>query len=279
MPSVRLAVAVAVVILAAPAAARAQDTSADVFVAAVMAFANADHPDDAWLSPQSPWAPYLDGQFADALDEADRALWRARQDVGECATVLTLEQQGFFNRYPDLARAFRDDTVRTVFETVIAPRHSVGHRRCTALREIIPVIEAAKRRALLIDGAFVSPLVIIWYDDPSFQPEASAAYREALIVLYRLALCRRYRPAIADVIEVEVDLQATQLSQYADIRWFEDIAESAGLDYEKVRERKNLLRVLFDSYTIWQVEGPYVERDAVGTPVSPPPKVAEFCRE
>jgi hypothetical protein len=224
-------------------------------------------------------APYLAEQFSDSLSDADRETPLARQRVGECETVLTLEERGFFKGHPELMPSFAAPLVRQVFEQVVVPQHSHGLRRCHAHAALIPIIEATRRGAYLDETFTVElPSLSIW-QAPSMRASAEArTFRDAVRSLVVLAFCARYVPAIADVVDLETDLHTNRLD-YGHLRWLQEITAAARLDLQKLKQQTRYVRSMTPTHDIWLADGPYIEQGTTGIPPSAPRSITLLCQE
>ena len=152
-----------------------------------------------WLSPASPWHIYLQRQFQDGLTLHQKNQHLVFQAKGQCDKVLKLEIGGFLTLYPELTPALSDKIVKNIFSLEIIPSHSFSVMRCRAHTLLNPVIEAEKKRDsqgynLMIPGTNLSVKQGKIYDPREI------ILRKAFTILFDLAACKDYKPAIKDII-------------------------------------------------------------------------------
>lgn len=152
-----------------------------------------------WLSPASPWYFYLQRQYRDGLSPHQQNQHLVFQAKGQCGKVLKLEIIGFLALYPELTRALSDKVVKNIFSLEIIPSHSFGGMRCQAHALLNPIIEAEKKRDpqgynLMIPGTNLSVKQGKVYDPREI------VLRKAFAILFDLAACKDYKPAIKDII-------------------------------------------------------------------------------
>jgi len=182
-----------------PALLAAENEIADQFSREVLAFGRVVAGSD-WLSPASPWAPYLDRQYREGLSDVQQKQYFALQEEGRCEELVALEEIGFRGLYPEISPALSDKMVNTVFTREIIPFQSFGTRRCRALSMLNPIIENEKKLDpeyyyLSIPGTNLGTKPGRIYDPREI------ILRKAFAILFELAACENYRPAIKDVIK------------------------------------------------------------------------------
>jgi hypothetical protein len=251
--------------------------NAAAFAAAVEEFARRGADESAWTGHVSPWAPYVAVQLSTFLSPEDRKQSENRQRAGECETVLTLEQRGLFNRYPELIPSFASATVRSVFERYVVPLTSHAHRRCTAFALMIPIVEATKRKWFLEDTFTVDlPRLSIWDEPPKLASDEALAYRTAARSLYALAFCARFMPAIADVIEIEADLHANQLD-YAMLRLLQTMAAGAGVETVTLEQHLRSVRASTPTQEVLRIDDLLGAAWTAVSPAWPSQRLARLC--
>ena len=181
--------------------AATKPASSDQFTAKVHAYKNVViNGRGDWLSPPSPWIIYIDRQFWHGLSPARQKQYLAFQTKGPCEAVVKLEQTGFLNLYPELSQALSDKVVNDIFTHEIVPLRSFGARRCQAYALLNPIIENEKKLDanyyyLTIPGTDLGHKLERIYDPREI------VLRKAFTILYDLAACHDYKPAIKDILE------------------------------------------------------------------------------
>lgn len=182
------------------------------------------------VSPDSFWHDYLEQPFEDGLSPKDRSLSRARQEAGDCETVLTLELKGFLKLYPALSARLIDPGTKRQFESRIVPVHSPAYRRCLAYKNLTAITESEKRRWNL-DRAYIAGLPqvfeVIRKDEP--RPLRTIRLERAAMTLLALAVCERYLPAFDDSIHMQTRLEILHIAG-DEMLHFHRLAKRAGIE-------------------------------------------------
>jgi len=184
-----------------PVLSAAEQSISGQFISKVHAYRNVGLVGkDDWKSLSSPWAPYVSRQYSEGLSPKQLRQYLIFQKEGRCEQLLNLELIGFESLYPELSRALSDNIVKQIFTHEIVPSHSFGAMRCRAYAMLNPIIEREKQHSpiyyyLSIPGTNLSgtPEKIYEYRE--------VILREAFSIIYSLAACEDYKPAIADIIE------------------------------------------------------------------------------
>ncbi|MDD9909450.1 MAG: hypothetical protein OXR62_07135 [Ahrensia sp.] len=214
MPIVALLAASALLVAQhALAQSPSQTTAHAAFEAAFDEFAKTDPIATDWVGVNSPWLQFLAQQFHEALDGQERERSKAAQQLGQCEPVISAEWQGFVRLYPDLQAIMLRADIRASFEKIILPQVSHALRRCRAYAQLIPILEATRRRYGLDETFAVAlPRVSVFHPQPIGASRKEETYNKAVVQLYDLGLCERYKPALEDVVWLETQLRTHQLS-------------------------------------------------------------------
>ncbi len=124
----------------------------------------------------------------------------ALQTEGQCEELLRLEKIGFVALHPEWSQALSDKIVNNIFSNEIAPARSFGFRRCQALAMLYPIIEKEKKLDpkfyyLTIPGTDLGNRLDKVYD------YREIILRKAFRILFDLAACEDYKPAINDILK------------------------------------------------------------------------------
>ena len=184
-----------------PISALAKPTIGDQFIARVYAYKNVVTSGRGdWFSPPSPWTAYFSRQFSQGLSPTRKTEYLAYQKKGRCEALVRLEQIGFVNLYPELTQALSDKTVNDIFSHEIVPSHSFGARRCQAHGKINPII----KREQLLDAEYyylTIPGTNLGNRLDEVHDFREIILRKAFTILFDLAACYDYKPAINDILE------------------------------------------------------------------------------
>ncbi len=158
----------------------------------------------AWVSPDSPWYPYLQVQFSNGLTLTDKARHLMLQTRGKCDELPELERRGFDKLYSEMGKVLENEFANSIFLKKIIPIHSFGYRRCKALAMLNPIIQKAQEKGG-DDYAMYLPIAMITAL-PKFQDSNQLRnLRSSLTELMRLAACEDYVPALSDMMRFDTE--------------------------------------------------------------------------
>ena len=218
-PANRVALAASVILIGYAVAGAARSTSAQVelragvflqafetYYAAWKAKELGDVDNlDAWIAPESPWAPYLAKPFSDGLNESNKLRDLNAQERGDCKEFLALQRNGVLNLYPFLQPAFeRNVWVGRIFSAyVVAGRHP-GSTRCKANELLNRAGADFARRGKPPDIVDTTALT----KAPAgrrYSDKAEADWCLGMSLLYQAAIDKDFAPAQRDVLKLIAD--------------------------------------------------------------------------
>ena len=179
----------------------AEPTIGDQFIRKVHAFKKVVVSGQGdWLSAPSPWLTFARQQYWQGLSPAQQKQYLAHQGKGQCDGLVKLEKIGFMRLYPEISGIFSDNIVEKIFSAEFIPSHSFGVRHCQAIGMLNPIMEKEK----ILDPEFYY-LSIHGTDLGNKLEEVhnprQIVLRKAFTILFDLAACHDYRPAINDILE------------------------------------------------------------------------------
>ena len=153
-----------------------------------------------WLSVPSPWFSYAKQQYWQGLLPVQRKQYLTYQENGQCDALGKLEKAGFLGLHPELSGVFSDKIVENIFSTEFVPSHSFGVRRCQALGMLIPILDREK----ILDPEFYYlsvPGTNLGNKLGKIYDPREIILRKVFSILFDLAACYDYKPAINDILE------------------------------------------------------------------------------
>lgn len=199
-----------------------------------------------WLDKTSPWAPYF--KSINTLERTkDQKRWERE---GRCQKVLTAIQTGFIKAYPKLAVIFFKASIRLNFERRIIPHHSPSYKRCQIWKKLNEVIETSRRANVnVIDPLVNLPYIYLGEQKPAKKPsqkkrdledlKLSKIYKQAMIDLISLAVCKNDKRALKDINELDM-MSYSRVFTETEAYFLDELAQSKSIKtklYENVKIR------------------------------------------
>ena len=170
-----------------------------------------------WRKPFNPFAPYLDKKFLDGLPPSRLKLYEKAKARLNCDAVRDLAREGFLNLHPHLKPAFAREDVRDSFNRMIALRHFLPLRHCSARKKIADARLFAKDHGITLPPFRMEEFLSenLHKQDPPLTKKERWAFHNrcaGIAELLLLALEKQYAPSIRAMLELMRGRKAIRLT-------------------------------------------------------------------
>jgi len=176
-----------------------------------VSYASASSRARMWMSPASPWSPYLDRPLSALMrDGQARAVEEAIRQ-GRCDAVRAMETAAVARAHADLRVAFAEADVASLFRNEIHPLLSQAYPRCRALALIEPLVGEARRMSDDVGFAVTAHEVQLFIETGRHRALRAVeldnrVLSSAVSTLDVLAACHHDPGALADLLRFEPHL-------------------------------------------------------------------------